>query len=444
MDGSRISPTVGTRLAMSFVFVAMISIALVATLAIVFGDKDLSALAAQRRADLIRSLAADGASAYNTGAPGWSDADLEPAIVLARAAGASIAFLDSDGRPVASSIPDPVGAKGATRTPISVSGTRIGTLVVVFHGRGIDASANSLSWSLLLAVVAGAGVAGLLALAVATVASRRLTRPVVRLIETARAVAAGDQDASVGAIQAPGEIRQLTADFDAMADALARHQQVHRDLVADVAHELRTPVAVLQASCEAMLDHIRPVSVEEIGSLHQEVLRLARLVDDLQTLASADAAALHLSLAPTDLGAVADAAADTLAPHFSDTQIELNRSISPVQVMGDQHRLRQVALNLLTNAAKFTPEGGRVSLEVRRVDQSAELVVRDTGRGIDAEELPHIFERFWRGRDASTASGTGIGLAIVAQLVTAHHGTIAVTSSPGVGTTMTVRLPLSP
>jgi two-component system, OmpR family, sensor histidine kinase BaeS len=113
-------------------------------------------------------------------------------------------------------------------------------------------------------------------------------------------------------------------------------------------------------------------------------------------------------------------------------------------VMGDQHRLRQVALNLLTNAAKFTPEGGRVSLEVRRVDQSAELVVRDTGRGIDAEELPHIFERFWRGRDASTASGTGIGLAIVAQLVTAHHGTIAVTSSPGVGTTMTVRLPLSP
>ena len=200
----------------------------------------------------------------------------------------------------------------------------------------------------------------------------------------------------MGAIQAPGEIRQLTADFDAMADALARHQQVHRDLVADVAHELRTPVAVLQASCEAMLDHIRPVSVEEIGSLHQEVLRLARLVDDLQNLASADAAALHLSLTPTEgPGAVADAAADTLTPHFIDTQIELNRTISPVQVLGDEHRLRQVALNLLTNAAKFTPEGGRVSLEVRRVEQSAELVVRDTGRGIDAEELPHIFERFW-------------------------------------------------
>jgi signal transduction histidine kinase len=206
---------------------------------------------------------------------------------------------------------------------------------------------------------------------------------------------------------------------------------------------LRTPIAVLQAGCEAMLDQVRNPGPAEIGSLHEEVLRLARLVDDLQTLAAADAAALHLVMSRTDLAQVATEAADTLTPHIHEAGLTLNRDLEPAIVSADANRLRQVVLNLLTNAIKFTPTGGRITLTVRAHSATAELTVADTGIGIPSEELPRIFDRFWRSRHAGGTAGTGIGLAIVAGLVHAHNGTVDVDSTPGAGTAITVRLPLA-
>lgn len=228
--------------------------------------------------------------------------------------------------------------------------------------------------------------------------------------------------------------------FDRMAAALAREDELRRALVADVAHELRTPVTILRAACEEMVDGLASPTIERISSLHDEVLRLGRVVEDLGALASADAASLRLDLRPLDLSAVARDVADLLEPRFAGAGLALTTSLTPVSVDGDATRLHQVVLNLLTNALKFTPAGGTVTVTVEPQDRLARLEVTDTGPGIDPDELPHVFERFWRGRDAERAGGSGIGLAVVAQLVLAHRGRVDVTSEPGRGTTFTVLL----
>ena len=429
------------RLALAFVLVAALSVGLVATLAVILGERDLSTLAQQRRDDLTRSLVADAASGYNTGAPGWSDADLQPALVLAGHNGAEIVVLDAHDRAVVSSRAGVDRAPDAQRHPIKVGDQTVGTLVIRFNSRGIDASAHHLQTTLLFAVLAAAGVACLLALAVAAIASRRLTGPLSRLISTVRAIGAGDRNARVGSVDAPGEIRELTTSFDAMADDLVRQEQLRRNLVADVAHELRTPVAVLQAGCEALIDGVTKPTPEELASLHEEVIRLARLVDDFQILAAADAAALHLTTAVVDLAELTQTATDALARRFETAQITLRRSLQPASVIGDPDRLRQVLLNLLTNAVKFTPAGGFVDVSVHAEDESVVLAVSDTGIGIDEASLVQVFDRFWRGPNASGVTGTGIGLSIVAGLVQAHHGTVSVNSTPGAGATFTVTLP---
>ena len=196
--------------------------------------------------------------------------------------------------------------------------------------------------------------------------ARRITRPVTRLIAVTRAMTAGDRTARAGEIRAPGELRELAAAFDQMARTMDRQEQLRRDLVADVAHELRTPIAVLQAGHEALLDGVAEPTPEELGSLRDEVLRLARMVGDLQTLAAADAANLHLALRSSDLAGLASSAAESLARRFEVAGITLTRQLSGAPVLADPHWLHQVITNLLSNALKFTPAGGQVTITTRR------------------------------------------------------------------------------
>ena len=231
------------------------------------------------------------------------------------------------------------------------------------------------------------------------------------------------------------------AAFDQMADTLDRQEQLRRDLVADVAHELRTPVAILQAGHEALLDGVVEATPDQLTSLRDEVLRLARMVDDLQTLAAADAATLQLSLRRCDLAEVTAAATDSLAGRFEAADLSVERQLVPAWVMADPRWLHQVITNLLTNALKFTPAGGQVRIETDTAGRRAALRVTDTGAGIPADELPHIFERFWRGRQATQTSGSGIGLAVAAELARAHGGQLTASSQPGRGTEMTLSLP---
>ncbi len=430
------------RLAVALVVVAVLGVVLVSVLALVFSGRDITSLEQQRRNDLIRSLAIDAAATYNTGRPGWSDVDLKPAFAHAASSGTQVEVVDQQGNVVASNLVGSIDQPGVTATPITLNGSQIGTLYVKFSGRSLLASVDNLRSSVTGAVIAAAGLAAILALAVALVVSRRITRPVALLIESARAMRDGDRQARVGPIKgAPAELAELAMTFDAMADSLADQERLRRDLVQDVAHELRTPLAVLQANCEALLDGVVEHTPAQTASLHEEVMRLARIVDDLQTLGAAKAAALELTLAPCDLAEIARGAAEAWEASFLVKRIELTRSLEPVRVEADAGRLHQVISNLLGNALKYTPSGGRVALSVSSEVDHARLAVQDSGIGIAPADQERLFERLWRAGGADQPEGSGIGLAVAAELVSAHRGTIEVESEPGQGSLFVVVLP---
>jgi signal transduction histidine kinase len=324
---------------------------------------------------------------------------------------------------------------------IIVNGHPVGTAVVRFTGSGLGTADHALRTALVRAVAAAAGLAALLALLSGLAVARRVTRPVGQIISVTRAMGSGERTARVGEVQAPSELREMASALDQMADMLDRHEQVRRDLVADVAHELRTPVAVLQAGHEALLDGVEEPTPEQLASLRDEVLRLARMVDDLQTLAAADAAALHLAWRPCDLADVARAAADSLAGQASTAGVAMTTDLAPAAIMADPRWMHHVVTNLLTNALKFSRPGGEIVIDTGTVGDEAVLHVTDTGIGIPAADLPRIFDRFWRGQQSAHTSGSGIGLAIAAELARAHGGILSAESEPDVGTRMTMRLP---
>ena len=438
---SRRSP-IWLRLTISYVAVSLLGVLILASITAVFIERYVNRLVDERRHGLTNALLVDAASTYNTGKPGWSDADLRPALDLASRSGADVAVVDQTGSVVAATFADPRHATGAEQHPILVAREQIGTLFVKFNGRGLVQSADALRSSLLHADAWSAGVAAVLAVLAAVVVARRLSAPVRALTATALEMSAGNRSVRAGDLgSAPAEIHELATTFDHMADTLSRQEQIRRDLVADVAHELRTPVAILQANTEALIDGVLPHTPEQSISLHEEVLRLASMVNDLQELASAEAAALHLNFTQCDLAALADIATDAIATNAAASGVDVRRHLSPALVDGDPVRLHQVITNLLSNALKFTPRGGTVDVTVASHEGGARLVVADSGVGIPDDELPHVFNRFWRGASAETLAGTGIGLSIVADLVEAHHGAVRVDSQVGRGTSVTVTFP---
>lgn len=435
--------TLGLRLTLSYLAVAIAAVGLLTGLIIGFAATAVSNLVREQRADLTSAIAAAAAGSWAEH-HSWRLADIPPVLDLAQRTGADARIVDASGSEVAVS-GEFARNRGSPQfsAPIALRGRRLGTATIRFSGSGLGAATQAMWSALLRAVAAAAGLAALLALLSGLAVSRHLARPVERIISVVRARGGGERDARVGDLHGPGELRELAGALDQMAERLDRNEQLRRDLVADLAHELRTPVAVLQAGHEALLDGLAEPSPRELGSLRDEVLRLARMVDDLQILAAADAAAVELTRHPCDLADIAATAADSLAAQFDIADLALTRHIESAPILADSRWLYQVVTNLLTNALKYTPAGGIVSIDCGPADSQAVLRVTDTGPGIPADDLPRIFDRFWRGRQALRTSGSGIGLAIAAELTRAHGGTLTAASEPGHGTQMTLALPLA-
>jgi len=433
--------TLGPRLAIAFLGVALAAVVLLAVLAAVFSAVDVSSLANRQRDDLASALAVAAGASWNQD-QSWASADLTPVFDLADHSGLQLEIRDTNGRPVAAT--SGFTASGSlTSQPIVVHGHQVGTVELGLSSSGLGAADSVLRTALLRAIAGAAGLAALLALFTGLGVARRITRPIARLITVTRAMASGDRSARAGELGGPGELRELAVAFDNMADTLDHEDTIRRDLVASVAHELRTPVAVLQAGHEALLDGVADPSPEQLGSLRDEVLRLARMIDDLQTMAAADAAVLQLTRERCDLADIAGAAADSLVRRFEAADVTLDRQLAAAAVLADERWMHQVVTNLLGNALKFTPAGGTVTIRTRQHGEEAVLEVADTGVGIPADELPRIFDRFWRGQAAGQTSGSGIGLAIAAELARAHGGTLTADSQPGQGARFTLTLPLA-
>jgi two-component system sensor histidine kinase BaeS len=441
-DGNQFSP-IARRLALLIALVALVALALLATATLVFANNDVTSLNARQRVDLGHAVASAVKLSYEHGGS-WKAADLSPALALASQAGIAVQVHDQSGALVDSAIPRGVrpSTLGAPlRVPIEADGVPVGTVSVRTSTAGIGAADSSLRRALATGIVWSALVLAILAVIAGVVFARRITRPVAALTWAARAMASGQRGVRVADVDAPGELGELSRTFNHMADTLELEDQLRRVLVSDVAHELRTPLAILQATTEAMADGITEPSAATLSSLHEETLRLGRIVEDLEVLASAEAAGLALELKPVDLSLVADKATEALQPQLERAGLFLTRDLRPAVVRGDKNRLHQVVTNLLTNAIKFTPTGGSVSVSVFSHDHEAWIVVEDSGMGIPQEDLGHVFDRFWRGPRVRHTTGSGVGLAVVQELVHAHNGMVTAASEEGHGARFAVMIP---
>lgn len=278
---------------------------------------------------------------------------------------------------------------------------------------------------------------------VALLAGVFLARPVRELTAATREVADGALGYQVK-ITSKDEIGQLAQSFNAMSAGLAESSRLRKQMTADIAHDLRTPLSVILGYTEALTDGKLAGNPELFATVHGEAKHLSHLVEDLRTLSLADAGELPLNLQPV---APADLLRRTVAAHFVHADergvtlaVEEGNALPPVEV--DLARMAQVLNNLVSNALRYTPAGGAVTLAAHARDDVVELTVTDTGAGIGAADLPHIFDRFYRADTARSDDGaSGLGLPIVKSIVHAHGGTVDVTSTPGVGTAFRVILP---
>ena len=297
---------------------------------------------------------------------------------------------------------------------------------------------------LITSLLAYVVVSALAALLVGSWVGRTLTRPLQQLEKAANAIKSGDLKQNVPA-QGSQEMVAMATAYNEMAAQLSQAETLRKNLLADVAHELRHPIHILQGNLQAILDDVYPLSKEEIARLADQTQHLTRLVQDLHDLSQAEAHQLPLHRQEMDVADVVKDAAATYKPLASgrhiDLHVELLGAIPVIQ--GDPARLRQVMLNLLDNALRHTPDGGKVVVTVQKQEGRLQVQMKDNGSGISQEHLPFVFDRFYkldRGRDRS---GTGLGLAIAKAVVEAHGGEItALSSGPGQGSTFTLSLPL--
>ncbi len=280
----------------------------------------------------------------------------------------------------------------------------------------------------------------LIAIVVSVSAVSRYVRPLAALATATQRLADGEPDVRV-AVRGPRPVRELASSFNAMAERLDRSRASRQAMLADVTHELRTPLTVIGGGLEAMLDGVHPMDEDHVAPLLAETQVMDRLLDDLRTLSLAEAGALALHREPADLVEVADEAVAAQQPLARAKGVvlslggdaELETSVDPV-------RVREILTNLLTNAIRHTPSGGRVEVTIRAAEGEAVIDVRDTGEGIPAADLPHVFDRFQRRADSG---GSGLGLTIVRDLATAHGGSVEATSDGvGLGARFRVRLPI--
>jgi signal transduction histidine kinase len=271
-------------------------------------------------------------------------------------------------------------------------------------------------------------------------AMRLLALPLRDLIDVAQRVEAGDLTPRVRE-RGPRELRALARAFNGMLGRLQQSEDQRRSLLADVTHELRTPVAVLQGNLEALLDGVYPADAEHLAPLLEETQVLSRLIDDLRTLSLAESGALELHREATDLDMLVSDVLSSFRTEADVAGVALRSEVpadTPL-VNVDPLRLREVLVNLVGNALHHTPRGGDVRVAASVEAEKLRLSVSDNGAGIGAEELPHVFERFYK---SSESKGSGLGLPIVRNLVQAHGGEVEAESVPGVGTTMRITIPV--
>ncbi|HSJ21742.1 MAG TPA: HAMP domain-containing sensor histidine kinase [Nocardioidaceae bacterium] len=446
MTGEALGP-LGRRFLAAFAAVALLAVVLVTAAGLVGADRGLTSQSDSQRREVAERVA-EAASAAYAEAGGWSGADLGTAASVAEGGGATLVVRAADGTVV---WPDRRGghreggmgapgmgmAVGYVSSDVTVAGSEVGEVLLGF-GPATE-SGRPVAWTWILV----AGVAALLlALLAAWWVSRQLARPLAELTRAARSFAVGEGD-TVLRERGVGELGVLADAFEEAITAVRRAEAARARMAADVAHELRTPLAALQAGLEELRDGLAPADPAALARLHDQALRVSRIVGDLDTLFAAEGATRAVQREPVDLADLARTEVEARAAQLRVAELDVDLDLSadaPVWVRGDPERLHQVLGNLLENCVRHCRPGDRVRVGVS-ASPSPRLVVTDTGPGIAPTDLPLVFDRFWRGSRPSGLPGSGLGLAVVRSLVEAMGGSVEVESDGSSGTTFTVTLP---
>jgi signal transduction histidine kinase len=325
--------------------------------------------------------------------------------------------------------------------PIVVNDLQVGTFLIFDT---VDPEEMAFLASAKRSALIGGGITTAIALAVSIFFIARILSPLRALTRATESIAEGQAPQKV-TLKSRDEIGQLGESFDHMVESLGRSERLRQTMTADIAHEIRTPVTIIQGTLEAILDGVYEPTPETIAPIYEETLHMGKLIDDLRELAMAEAGELRLHRESVDVGRLVQQIIDATAPALEGApRVRIAVEEAPAAMI-DPKRFRQVMANLLGNAMRYTPSDGFIDIAVRGLGNEVEVSVSDTGPGISPEDLDHIFERFFRG-DASRSravGGSGLGLAIVKQWVEAHGGRVWAENRLEGGARFTLRLPIA-
>jgi two-component system OmpR family sensor kinase/two-component system sensor histidine kinase BaeS len=454
------------KLLVAFVLVAIVAVGVVAVLANRTTTESFELYVSQGKQVRAERLAPDFAAYYQrTGS--WEGIDgLMASLAEAqdsgrgqgrgRAQGAGystdrLLLADLDGRVEADSQGEWIGrqlsaAELTAGVPVVVNDQSVGTLLVTAEGTVHESLESEFLQQVNRSLLWAGLVAGGVALVLGLLLAWQLTAPLRALTQAAHRLA--DGEATQVSLRSGDEIGELGTAFNQMARSLTHQEMLRRNLMADIAHELRTPLSVIRGDLEALLDGVYEPSPQALASLQEETLLLSRLVNDLQALAQAEAGQLRLERQSIDLSSLLQGVVTgfDLQAESQDQRLSLDLADLPL-VDVDPQRVRQIVANLLSNALRHAPaggngSGGEVVVEAGAHEGWVQISVSDNGPGIPPGELAHVFDRFWRG-GAARSEGSGLGLAIARELVRAHGGRIWVESEVGRGSRFSFTLPIS-
>lgn len=454
-----------SKLSFSYAVMALVLIALVSLCINVLFQVQFKNYVIQQQRKSNQELVATLAKQYSS-VGGWSVSGVEDAGISALEHGIILKLLNANGATVwdatvhnnglcvqmlthmannmKNHYPNFHGGYRQDEYPIKVDGKKVGLAEIGYYGPYYYSDDDIVFLNDINAALLAVGAAALIAaLAVGTMMAKRISQPVSRALATAEEISRKNYGKRITERSNTTEFVQLSETINSLADSLSRQEALRKRMTADVAHELRTPLANLQSSLEAMIDGVWDADTARLESCHEEVLRIGCLIGDLEKLERAEAENASLTVRQIDVTDLARNILKGFEAEYQKKGVALHLSGEKQTAGADREKLGQVISNLLSNALKYTPSGGSVTLAINGTDRSVEITVRDTGIGIPKEDIPLVFERFYRADSSRNrlTGGCGLGLAIAKAIVESHHGTITAESQPGVGSVFNVCLP---